>query len=483
MSRGKLGGNLISIFSKKDKNPQGAFDSTFPPWDLQAQEILGFVDPRMPNALTTLKSEVGTTRQDVIDERDAPDYAAALEKMGPFKTKVTAALLAKKKHVPALKEYDAAIKTLRPRDEVAKKVGPTPPEDLKDLYNKYVAAKNAVLIAQNNRDYPEANKKLKTLAGAIDALLKKRLPALLNAVNTAVGTDGTPDQAKDVVDKLAPEEIAGLGAKKQVGLLKTLRKNGNPTGAHFEARCKIYVCTPMDPTFAKADKKKRKKIIDTLKKDDKFKEAKKDWGTYTETKKRAFLQYAAKKQCEIMGHPGKDPVLNFIRTRKCRNTTLPCTDNCRTGTKREWDVGDDDTPTACPTCGDVAQFYGTLGECSPDSPATIVINTDSKLHMLDDLGTILDTVIHENTHAYQNKLIKDIDNGTLKEGDPDYNQALLFHENDKGYVNNSNTSALERQAYKNEPLEIHAMTMGPMVRDGLLGPKAERPSAPEADLS
>src|SRR5262249_38296782 len=106
-----------------------------------------------------------------------------------------------------------------------------------------------------------------------------------------------------------------------------------------------------------------------------------------------------------------------------------------------------------------------------------------KLHQLDDFGQILDTVIHENTHAYQNKLIKDLNDGTLKEGDLEYEQALLFRENEQGYVDNSNDNPLQAQAYQREPLEIHAMTMGPLVRDGLLGPRAEEEEPEEADLT
>jgi hypothetical protein len=491
MSKGKLGGLLDKIFSKKgggetppvDKD-RTKFEATFPGWDTQAQLILTFTDPRMPDSLKDLKAEVKTAHDDTTGERDGGNYGEALKELETLKAKVAPALLAKKKHLAALKEYDAAIKTLRPRDEAAKKIKTPPPDNLKDLHDKYTEAKNAVLDAQNKRDYPDAVKKVKTLAGAIDKLLAKRLPDLLKDVDTAVGDSGTKDGAKDVVEQLAPEEIAKLGAQKQVGLLKKLRSGGEPTGAHFDARCKIYVSTPMDAKFVKADTKRRKKIVKDLKKDPKFQDAKAKWDTaYTEEDKKKFLEHAAKKQCEAMGHTGTDPVLTFIRNRKCRNTWDPCADNCRDGNAVEWDVDDSDEPQACPTCGDANGFYGSMGQCDGGAPATIEVNTDSKLHQLDNFGEILDTVIHENTHAYQNKLIKDLNDGTLKEGDPEYEQALLFRENEQGYVDNDNNNPLQAQAYQHEPLEIHAMTMGPLVRDGLLGPRAEEEEPEEADLT
>src|SRR5262249_26298520 len=127
MSRGKLGGLLDKIFSKgggvqsapvdKDK---AKFDTAFRGWNTQAQQILTFTDDRMPQSLQDLKAEVQAAYNATTRERDAGNYAKALEELDTLKTKVGPALLAKKKHLAAQKEYDTIIKTLRPRDEAAK---------------------------------------------------------------------------------------------------------------------------------------------------------------------------------------------------------------------------------------------------------------------------------------------------------------------------------------------------------------------------
>jgi hypothetical protein len=469
---------------KADRDKKTEFDAAFSPVEVEAKKIEAWADPRMPASLTTTQSETKTAYDAVIADRDLAKYPEAIVKVGLLKTKVETASRDYTTHASALKDYDAALKKLKPRDTIAKAI-PTPPADpMKALHTAYTSARAALLIPQNARNYPEAKTKLALLSTAIDNLLNGRKAALLADVDTAIGPSGTPDKVKDVVNQLAPEEIAELGAEKQVGLLKQLRKNGEGamTTDQNKARFRLYHNIPLDPTFAAADKIKRDAIINDLKTDPKFLEAKDKWDdpTFTDAKRKEFLLYAANKQCASLGHTPKDPVVTFVSVRKCRNAPA-CADNCRTGTRREFNIGANGMPNACPTCGDSRGFYATLGECGRDYPATITLSALPEAGF-GNLSAILDTVIHENTHAYQNMLIEQFRAGTLLPTDPQYKQAMLFVENDEGYVGN-NADPDQALAYQREPLELHAMTMGPLVRDGLLGPKPTPADGPEADLT
>ena len=123
----------------------------------------------------------------------------------------------------------------------------------------------------------------------------------------------------------------------------------------------------------------------------------------------------------------------------------------------------------CPACGaDSSYFRGTLGACDINYPANISLNSVPECGFT-DLRVILDTVVHENSHAYQMMLMDKLDKGQLDPSDPAYDQARLFKENNLAYVGNSSGNKNQNAAYEGQPLEIHANTMGPKVTRGLLG--------------
>src|SRR5262249_6694126 len=75
------------------------------------------------------------------------------------------------------------------------------------------------------------------------------------------------------------------------------------------------------------------------------------------------------------------------------------------------------------------------GYFNPDD-GKIYINTNAKSSFHKSMERALDTALHENSHNYQAKLVKQLEDGTLKPGDPEYQQALMFQANDgpRGYV-------------------------------------------------
>ncbi|GGS90213.1 hypothetical protein ACFFV7_44195 [Nonomuraea spiralis] len=80
----------------------------------------------------------------------------------------------------------------------------------------------------------------------------------------------------------------------------------------------------------------------------------------------------------------------------------------------------------------------------------------------DDLDEALDTVIHENTHNYQNWLATKLADGSIQPDDPDYLQASLFALNDGyGYVQKQ----VPHETYKSQPMERHAWLAGGDIRN------------------
>lgn len=118
-----------------------------------------------------------------------------------------------------------------------------------------------------------------------------------------------------------------------------------------------------------------------------------------------------------------------------------------------------------------------FGETTPNFPAEIIINSDHD--MFGDYKEMMDTILHENAHAWQNMIVAQY-KGTLPfrpEDKAKVNgatalpamkvQAELFAENDASYTNTG-------EAYRHEPLEEQAWTFGGKSSQALLVPPPQR---------
>ena len=94
-----------------------------------------------------------------------------------------------------------------------------------------------------------------------------------------------------------------------------------------------------------------------------------------------------------------------------------------------------------------------------------VYKDDGKLHvnmdkdaMSSTLPGALSIAAHENTHHYQQDLVNRLNNGQLKEGDPEYAQAKMFAVNNAphGYID----PAEGLNSYKQQPVERDAWNNG-----------------------
>jgi hypothetical protein len=94
------------------------------------------------------------------------------------------------------------------------------------------------------------------------------------------------------------------------------------------------------------------------------------------------------------------------------------------------------------------------------------IALNEKWHGIKDFEAVVATIFHENSHNRQYQLIEQLEKGTLKEGSPEFNQAILFQANSKGY-------AKEGEAYEKQPLEANAFRAGDSMAKKLLRALAE----------
>ena len=82
---------------------------------------------------------------------------------------------------------------------------------------------------------------------------------------------------------------------------------------------------------------------------------------------------------------------------------------------------------------------------------------DSGANFNEDFDDSLDTIIHENTHNYQHKLVARLEAGEIRPTDPEYNQAVLFQLNFAGYLESTDEG---HEAYAKQPVEMHAWLAG-----------------------
>jgi hypothetical protein len=454
----------IETFKGQHDTAKANFTNIWKSYKYTAEEVKNYPTRNSPQSLKDLQKDVKDEYDPIVAALALRDYIAAEARIADLKQAVDDSLQVKRAFDREVRAYYAALKPLRPRIAAADKV--VAPEAPQDQIDDFTNAKKEMVDAQDDRDYAEANRKMKPLVDAIDPLLASRKAALLQAIDD---TDD-PAVAGDNIKKLAPEEIVELGAKKQAQYLKKLRTgtDGNPralTDAEKEARNHLYMHIQLDPKFVKEDKKKRDKIVKLFQKDKKFKQARDNWKDMGDDEKKKFLAYAVKVQCKVMGHP--EPEINLVSERMCKNEGPPqCVDY---RVKK-----DSSLLPPCPTCGDRDNVGFSYGGCSGEGgittdPAKIKINTVPEAGWT-DFAEQLDSIMHENAHAYQMYVAYELMDKTppgIKEDDPNYDQAMLFWENEIG----AGYQPPGEDCYDTQPLERHAWAFGPAIRNGTVGPK------------
>jgi hypothetical protein len=273
------------------------------------------------------------------------------------------------------------------------------------------------------RTQQDADKKQKLLKAVQEAAaIQQALSAPID--NSRIQT------AIDTVTDMDEKSLEVLPLVKKIDLLASLRTTG--TAECRKAMAKLYKATDLQPEFTAKDDGMRRDVLDKLKESNALKGARRNWDTMlwssekgAKKHKLPALENALHIQSDIMGieKTERPPIVPFAR------------EPVQQG---------DDKALSC------------AGGFQADTN-TITINT-AKLDFA-DFDRSLDTVVHENTHKYQRTLIKKLEDGALRPGDPEYCQAILFQLNwdSRGYLDCED-------GYVEQPIERHAHLAGGEAR-------------------
>jgi hypothetical protein len=210
-----------------------------------------------------------------------------------------------------------------------------------------------------------------------------------------------------------------LSLSEQTDLLADL--HGPSTALDAEGRLMqkaMYKAMTLDDKFKKDDEKKRKAYREELAGDEEIQDAVSDWNAKD------------KKGNPVVSMETKQKVFAKVLASQCKAYDIPVP-------AIRWYAGDK---------GDYGGFNTTSG--------IISLNT----RYLGDAKEMIDTILHENSHNYQDQLAKRYFAGEIKKTDPVYEQAKAFaltHHMD-AYVDSDE----DGDVYETQPEEMHAWEVG-----------------------
>lgn len=276
--------------------------------------------------------------------------------------------------------------------------------------------------------FAEALATMKTLLGKI-ADLKKRV------AESDKKTEPIATAATEEIRKLAGgKDVSKLTAAESAELVKKLKKlspakqrelleqmHGPSSALSTEQRhmqAAMFKAMDLDKEFKKADAKVRDKYQQELQKDKELKEAVTNWN-----------------RKDDKGNPLVDLETKQKMLQKVLETQ-----------SKAYGI---DVP-------EIEWYAGKAGDFGGFSANTTRISLNTRY--INNAEEMINTIIHENTHNYQDELVKQFVAGKIKKDDPRYEQAKTFavtHHWD-AYENGDIDSA----AYKAQPEEMHAWDAG-----------------------
>jgi hypothetical protein len=228
--------------------------------------------------------------------------------------------------------------------------------------------------------------------------------------------------AADKVNKLSDDDLKKISAADKAKLLKDLQANGKPSGDARQAQMKVLRDTQLDPAFKKKEDERGDKIAAALKGDKELEKARANWDKLSADDKVKALKKIVAAQSAQYGMPAPE----IVTEDKAPYTAADGSSHIENG---HFDPGD----------------------------GKLHLNTNAASKMK-NFASSLDLVLHENGHNYQAKLIKDLNDGKLKPGDPEYTEAQIFAANDggSGYI----PPKEDYTTYVKQPKENHSRTIG-----------------------
>lgn len=221
-----------------------------------------------------------------------------------------------------------------------------------------------------------------------------------------------------------------MPVKDRLGLLDRLRGEGAKLDkAQRKAQRQIYASLTYDDDFKVLDDERQDKLSQELGADPDLKDAKNGWAAKSVEDRMKVLQKVLAAECRVYNVPMPE-----VRLFNAKNPN---------------------------------GFFS-------DANGTININIRPG-GGFDDFQRVMNTMLHENAHNLQYVLIQRLEEGILKPGDPEFNQALVFAANlgGDGYVSSKEDRVIEddepvKTAYKNQPAEMHAWDTGGKVSAKIL---------------
>jgi hypothetical protein len=411
------------------------------------EDALAALEPQLAEAAKSSYKPLKPKLDDITKRKAAmeavatkEDYVAALKLLNELKTKVEAFLTDLKNAQQAEKDYNDARAALKPKLDDALVSARNFPS-LKTARAAIVQANAAVDKVAATQDFVKALQLVKDLQTKVEAYLakaqiqedkyKKKGDEIAKQLDSA--SDATRgDVAKAAANALTDDELQNLPTPIRNRLLAEMQKGGL-TDDEKTACKKLLSKKVLDPEFEKIDNENRQKMIDKMKNDPDFKNARDHWNTLTEAQRIAILKKAVDYQAEAYGMP-KTP----IETYNNNDAT---------------DYG----------------FYRR-------SDDKLHINVNDAALKNGGFDEAIDTAVHENSHHYQATLIAKLDATPpeLKPGDPLYNEAMTFKLNsaDGGFYvqppNGAPTPSTGKE-YFTQPKENHARITGAAVQKARIG--------------
>ncbi len=290
---------------------------------------------------------------------------------------------------------------------------------LKDKVAQRIAA---VKSAAAGKDYAKAIKDLEMAGQLVEDLAMVK--DVRNQIDAVADDDEKDDKAREIVANMERSgKLKDLPTEARNLLIENMM-DGWVSDEDDAAVKKIFKIPNMDPEFDELDKKVRNKIIDAYAKSPEVDKIRKDWGTMDEDQKKEAVKYLTQIPAGKDGWNVGMPDLDFENDSRA-------------------DDGD---------YGSYSSFWDEMD-----------INLHDDFH--GDPNELLDTISHEIAHKYQNQLIEKLEDGDLKPGDAEYEQAraFKFHNEYRSEASSDDWS----DVYVTSPKETHSRTMGTELQDAL----------------
>ena len=240
---------------------------------------------------------------------------------------------------------------------------------------------------------------------------------------------GRRRSAGEFIAKLDDAELKALSTEAKVALLDSLVPYPRQRPA-MEGLRRMYAVMELEPAFITQERQNLIDLANALKADQRIMDARRGWSRMNNTEKQEILQMVLDKHSAVLGVPS--PKLTAFRQ----------------------------SP----------RFGGIMNAYYNPKTQTIAMNT----HGQASFGNFLDavnTLVHENSHHYQHLLTLQLKDGSLTESDPRYWQARIFRANFEpgGYLEPQGSMG-SYNAYRGQPVEMHAFAAGNAIAQLLVRP-------------